>query len=539
MTEIVAGFHSGHDCSFAILVDGRPLVHAELERYLRLKEPIDDALKFLFEKYDDSGQIKHFTTGIDLWQGGTERRYPDTWNKALTLSAKNGGKFAVIGHHQSHAANAFFSSNFDEALIITVDGGGEEVDVFGDHKVVAAHVTAWVGNDREIKVVDIISDDGVHQAPNIGGFWSRCTENIFGLSAGYPHGHQAGTIMGMAALGDPEKYYKDFANYLEKGVALNYAYYKELADNSEQEQFDIAAALQRATEVRFRAVLEKYHAVYPSKNLCLSGGVSLNCVMVGKIYEWFEGRIEKVYIDPVPYDAGIALGSARFLWHSMLGNPRIEWKDNSSSYLGFTYGAEKIDEALELFKDRVVVKTVDDNEVVRLLTEKKIISVFGGGSESGRRALGNRSILADPRHADTKDIVNSRVKHRQWFRPFAPSILREEVANWFERDVDSPYMAVAISFKEEKKSEVPAVVHFDGTARLQTVTENDNFWYYNFIKKFGEKTGVPIVLNTSFNDREPIVEIPEDALKCFLGTQIDYLYFFDVGLLVERKIEEM
>ena len=170
-----------------------------------------------------------------------------------------------------------------------------------------------------------------------------------------------------------------------------------------------------------------------------------------------------------------------------------------------------------------------------LTQDDNVISVFGGGSESGRRALGNRSILADPRSPKMKDIINEKVKHRQWFRPFAPSITREDVKDWFEKDVDSPYMTAVIKFKEEMRDKVPAVVHFDGTARLQTVTENDNEWYYNFIKKFESISGVPILLNTSFNDREPIVETPEHAIDCFMRTNIDYLYFREYGILVSKN----
>ena len=168
------------------------------------------------------------------------------------------------------------------------------------------------------------------------------------------------------------------------------------------------------------------------------------------------------------------------------------------------------------------------------MINKKIISVFGGGSESGRRALGNRSILADPTHAETKDIVNEKVKHRQWFRPFAPSVLRDYVKDWFIHDADSPYMNIAMKFKDGMSEKVPAVVHFEDTARLQTVSKEDNEWYYNFIDKFRIRTGVPIVLNTSFNDREPIVETPEHALDCFLRTNIDYLYFRDYSILVSK-----
>ena len=192
-------------------------------------------------------------------------------------------------------------------------------------------------------------------------------------------------------------------------------------------------------------------------------------------------------------------------------------------------------ETIDNNSDKVVAKVVTGDDVVQLLNDQKIVAVFGGGSESGRRALGNRSILADPRNKDMKDTINKKVKHRQWFRPFAPSILREEVSNWFVKDVDSPYMSFVLKFKESVKDKVPAVVHFDDTARLQSVTENDNPWYYNFIKKWYNVSGVPILLNTSFNDREPICETPEHAINCFLGTDIDYLYFRDYNILISKK----
>jgi carbamoyltransferase len=202
--------------------------------------------------------------------------------------------------------------------------------------------------------------------------------------------------------------------------------------------------------------------------------------------------------------------------------------------LGYTYSEEQVESAILDRADEIETIGCDDDYVIELMTQKKIISVFGGGSESGRRALGNRSILADPRSEENKDIVNEKVKHRQWFRPFAPSILRDYVKDWFVHDVDSPYMSVALKFKEGMGEKVPAVLHHDYTARLQTVKKEDNEWYYNFIDKFRKKTGVPIVLNTSFNDREPIVETPEHGLDCFLRTNIDYLYFRDYGILVSK-----
>jgi carbamoyltransferase len=535
MSELIAGFHSGHDCSFGVLKDGVPVVHAELERYIRLKEPIGDSLEFLFEKYAEANNIKYFTTGIDLWHGGPRERFPKTWGKAQKIAEANGGKFQIVGHHQSHAANAFFSSNLDEALIITVDGGGEEID--DDQRIVNANFTVWIGKGNKIERLAVLSEDGINKSTNIGGFWSRCTKQIFDLSDGYPYGHQAGSVMAMAAIGDHQKYYDDFYRHLNTfniSTSFNYKKYKKLADSSEQERYDIAASLQRATEDRLKNLIGYYLSQTGATKLCISGGVSLNCVFAGKLYGWFENQVDEIYADPIPYDAGLTLGSARYLWHHILDNPRIKWEDNSSSYLGFEYPCDLVTDTLSKFESQIECINVDDDFVVDLLINKKIVSVYGGGSESGRRALGNRSILADPRHADTKDIVNERVKHRQWYRPFAPSVLREHVAEWFVRDIDSPYMSFAISFKKEKQKEVPAVAHFDGTARLQTVTKNDNEWYYNFISNFYQKTGVPILLNTSFNDREPIVEFPEHAIKCFLGTEIDYLYFYELGILVRR-----
>ena len=182
----------------------------------------------------------------------------------------------------------------------------------------------------------------------------------------------------------------------------------------------------------------------------------------------------------------------------------------------------------------LVSRNAEDSEVIDLLCKQNIICVFGGGSESGRRALGNRSILADPTSDKMKDIINHKVKHRQWYRPFAPSILREDVKDWFVKDIDSPYMSFVVPFKKEVVEKIPAVVHLDGTGRLQTVTESSNKWYYNFIKKFKEKTGVPILLNTSFNDREPIVETPTHAINCFMGTNIDYLYFYEHNILISK-----
>lgn len=536
----IVGFHSHHDCSYSILENGVPIVHNELERFNRVKNSLANSVQFFLDNEEDFSDIKYMTT--HRTGGMSDNGYMESFNKCLDIVRGNGGDVYVIGHHQSHASNAFFTSNFKEALIMTIDGGGIDKDDGSLHEVneidtdKGAKITCttfWNGKDNKIEPLEIMSRGKL----NLGFYWANCTKYIFGLGTWKdPRGDQAGTVMGMAALGNADKYIGHFENLSNmtghiqpKGLK----FLKEEADKSEQNRFDIAAALQKKTEQVMKEILKPYIEKYKPKNLCLSGGVSLNCVSVGKMLDWFPNV--NIFVDPIPYDAGLSLGSSRYLWHHILDNPRIyDNPKNWSPYLGYTYSEEDVNKAIKQREEEIEVTGADDDYVIQKMINKQIISVFGGGSESGRRALGNRSILADPRHAETKDIVNEKVKHRQWFRPFAPSILRDYVKDWFVHDVDSPYMNVAMKFKDGMSEKVPAVVHFDDTARLQTVSKEDNEWYYNFIDNFRSKTDVPIVLNTSFNDREPIVETPQHALDCFLRTNIDYLYFRDYGILVSK-----
>ena len=538
----IAGAWSGHDCSYFIMEDGRPGRHDEYERFIREKEPPGDALSFLMENYDGFSEIKHLAMCSPV---SKTTHYSESFEKIKEIIGKNGGNLYVVGHHKAHAANTFFSSNLPEATIITMDGGGVEENNF------VTAFTIWTGSGNKIQ--------HLHSFPiahlNIGGLWTRATRYIFKLQSGWPRGHQAGSVMAMAALGDPERFVDDFEKMLT--VDLQMASHKPtnqpkgalvpgkdprhpylnpwamIAEQSEKDKFDLAAGLQLATENLFKNTLEAILNQVPTKNICLAGGVSLNSVLVGKIRDWFP-QIESVYVTPTPHDGGLPIGAAQFVWHHVLDNPRIEWKDNFTPYLGRTYAEEEIRECLEQVSDDIVIRNADDAEVIQLLDDQNIVSVFGGGSESGRRALGNRSILADPRSPNMKDMINEKVKHRQWYRPFAPSILREETGSWFESDVNSPYMSFVLNFKESSLDKIPAVLHVDNTARLQTVTENDNPWYHSFLKRWNEKTGVPILLNTSFNDREPICETPEHAVKCFLRTNIDCLYFRDCGLLISK-----
>ena len=541
----IAGVWSGHDCSFCLFENGKPTVHAELERYNREKNPHGDSINFMFERMGEQCEdIKHF---VSVYPKKKINQYEKSHKRALEICEKNGGSFHYVSHHKSHAAHAFYSSNLDNALIITLDGGGVEDDRGGE-----SACTVWMGEGNKLKHLKTFRPYEI----NIGGVWTRVVRYVFRLNNGWPLGGQEGSVMAMAALGDPNKYFKDFQKMLTQDIMPAghkphdqppgatspndpiHPYldpWVQLADSSKQEKYDLAAGLQLATEWLIKEIVGQCLQQTGAKNLCIAGGVSLNSVSMGKIYEWFP-QVENFYIPPVPYDGGLCLGAVQWLWHEVLDKPRIEWDKNFTPYLGEHWPDEDVfkcvDDAVK--NSNVTKQNSSIEEVIKLLDKGDIVSVFNEGSESGRRALGNRSILADPRKDYMKDRVNEKVKHRQWYRPFAPSILRSEVDKWFVRDVDSAYMQFVIKFKPDMGPKVPAVNHFDGTARLQTVEEEDNKWYFDFLTKWHEYSGVPIILNTSFNDREPICETPSDAMNCFLGTDIDHLYYCQQNILVSK-----
>jgi carbamoyltransferase len=293
---------------------------------------------------------------------------------------------------------------------------------------------------------------------------------------------------------------------------------------------DIAAALQRVVEEAALALVRHIYKLVPSCNLCLVGGLALNSVLNGRIER--EGPFENLFINPAANDPGTALGGALFLAHSTHALKRVETPD--LAYLGPEYSLEQCAVAaagsgLEVEQPADIVERVAD-----LLAAGKIIGWFQGRMEVGPRSLGNRSILADPRDPAMKDAINHRVKHRESFRPFAPSVLREVAHEYFEGVEDSPYMLLVYPVRPEQRSRVPAITHVDGTARVQTVTRDANPLFYGLIEAFGRRTGVPMLLNTSFNVRgEPIVCTPDDAIACFRGTGIDHLALG--GLLLSKS----
>ena len=523
--KIVGMACGAHDTAYSIMENGKTIVHEELERFSRIKEQQGDVLQFFFDRNPDIGKVDYFTHFVMRWRGGLSNQYPESFRRMQDHLKTHGGKYVEISHHKAHAANAFFSSNFNDALIVTLDGGGEELE---DGNYTTTCFTIYEGRDNQIKLLKRFPF-GV----NIGGFWSNITKHTYGYSSGPPKGNQCGTVMAMAAYApEPEKYLHEMTQAIRNS---DYSHFGRWSNFSFDEKLNLAAALQAATEAYTRELIEPYAQASESTNLCLAGGVALNSVMTGHMFDWYDGKFENIYVCPVPYDAGLAIGCTQYIWHCLEDKPRDYSGKNFTPYLGKTYSLEDVQAAIENNSAYINMESATDDEVLHKLKDKNIIAVFGGGSESGRRALGNRSILADPTHDDMKDVLNHKVKHRAWFRPFAPSIIREKVGEWFVKDISAPYMGFVLNFKEEMKDKVPAVLHADASGRLQTVTADDNPWYHRFISRWEELYGVPIVLNTSFNDREPIVENPTHAINCFLKTNIDYLYFYDYGFLVSKK----
>jgi carbamoyltransferase len=273
-------------------------------------------------------------------------------------------------------------------------------------------------------------------------------------------------------------------------------------------------------------MLQKLAAKTGAKAVCLAGGVAFNCVANGKIFD--ATPFEQVYVHPAAGDAGLAVGAAYYIWNQTLGQPRSFAMNHA--YWGPGYSPVEIRAAVEsssVSEGGCTIAELQEEELVRrtaaIIAEGKIIGWYQGRAEWGPRALGNRSIVADPRRPEMKEILNRRIKHREIFRPFAPSILAEKTGEWFEKSHPSPFMNLAYSVLPDKRDKIPAPTHVDGTGRLQTVTREANPRYYALIREFERQTGVPVVLNTSFNDNEPIVCRPEEALDCFLRTQMDAL----------------
>jgi carbamoyltransferase len=433
-----------------------------------------------------------------------------------------------IKHHLSHAASSYFLSNFNEAAILTVDGVGEY-----------ASATYGYAKGTKIEIKKEIS-----YPHSLGLLYSIVTAYLgFRVFSG------EGKVMALAEFGKP-LYMNEFEKLIEvkedgsfrinqeyfsfnRGEKMHNEKFIELfgEERSEdapitQKHKDIAASLQKITEEVVLKMANHVYQVTKSKNLCLAGGVFLNVTANSRILN--ETPFENVYIQPAAGDAGSAIGCALYLYHSILNNEKRQPLINSS--LGPSYANSQIEIILKN-KRLKFTKTNSSLEMsqklAQYLSEGKVVAWFQGRMEFGPRALGNRSILADPRSPTMKDWLNLTIKHREDFRPFGASVLRERVSDVFEFDHDSPYMLYVANFKKEYAEAFPAVTHINGTSRIQTVTLSQNPKYYELINEFYKLTGVPMVLNTSLNDTEPIVCTPQSAIELFMRTKMEYLAIED------------
>jgi carbamoyltransferase len=456
-------------------------------------------------------------------------------------------KFHRVEHHQAHLASTFFVSPFEQAALLSADGLGDFAS------------SMWgLGSGNRMRI------DGAIAFPHsLGLYYSAVTQYLGFLKFGDEY-----KVMGLAAYGQPA-YLEPFRDILrfssnggDFGFKLGLDYFthhktgpemswaesdqtpvlgKMFSDNMprllgtparqpdeplEQRHRDMASTLQARLEEVYLGMLKKLAAKTGAKAVCLAGGVAFNCVANGKIFD--ATPFEKVYVHPAAGDAGLAVGAAYYVWHQLLGQPRSFVMNHA--YWGPVYSPEQVRAAVQassVSQGGYTIAELPEEELLRrtatIIADGKILGWYQGRAEWGPRALGNRSIVADPRRPEMKEILNRRIKHREIFRPFAPSILAEKTGEWFEKSHPSPFMNLAYSVLPEKRDKIPAPTHVDGTGRLQTVTGEANPRYYALIKEFDRQTGVPVVLNTSFNDNEPIVCRPEEALDCFLRTQMDAL----------------
>ena len=470
--------------------------------------------------------------------------------KAHDKDYKSDQNIFFSDHHLSHAASAFFPSPFKEAVILTADGVGEW-----------ATTTVAVGKDNNLEI-----KKEIHFPHSLGLLYSAFT-----YYTGFKVNSGEYKLMGLAPYGKPlyEDKIKKLIDIKDDGTFrldqkyFNYATGLTMTNdkfsnlfgqkprnpkNEKITQFhmDIAASIQKITEEIMLKLAKSIRDEYNIKNLCLAGGVALNCVANGKILK--EKIFDNIWIQPAAGDAGGSLGSALALWHIEQNNIReVNLNDDmEGSYLGIEFTQEEIENELKLIGANFETFNYEDliNKTAEFLSNEKAIGWFQGRMEFGPRALGSRSILGDPRSDKMQKNLNLKVKYRERFRPFAPSVLREDLQNWFDMNVDSPYMLLVSNINSDKKiemtneqkklfgieklnikrSEIPAVTHVDYSARIQTVNKKNNKRYYDLISKFKEKTGCPVIVNTSFNVRgEPIVCSPSDAFNCFMGTELDYL----------------
>ena len=578
-----------HDSAAALIEDGRVVAAAQEERFTRKKhDPAfpENAVRYCLEaagcSLDDVDHVvffekpflkferlletylayapqgfRSFRAAMPVWikeklfQKSNLAKDLKQFSAAEAAKSDIEGKLLFAEHHQSHAASAFFPSPFEEAVVLTMDGVGEW-----------ATTSVSIGRGNTLEPVREI------QWPHSLGL----LYSAFTYYTGFRVNSGEYKVMGLAPYGEP-KYaglimdklvdIKDDGSFWLDQSYFNYAGGLTMTSKKfdrlfgapprdpdglvTQREMDLAASIQEVTEKIVLRMGQDLAKTYGIGNLCMAGGVALNCVANGKLLR--SGCFENIWVQPAAGDAGGALGAALAAWHQHLGNPRkVNGKGDgmSGSYLGPEFSQKEIETRLAAAGARFKVLTENDfiRKTVDALDEGKAVGWFSGRMEFGPRALGGRSILGDPRNPEMQKTLNLRIKYRESFRPFAPSVLREDVSDYFDLDTDSPYMLLVADVREKRRkamskdeqalfgidklnvprSDIPAVTHVDYSARVQTVHEDTNPRYHALLKAFRKKTGCSVLVNTSFNVRgEPIVCTPEDAFHCFMGTEMDAL----------------
>jgi carbamoyltransferase len=568
----ILGLTTLGDAAAAIIKDGELIAAAEEERFSRKKHHLGfpyNAIRYCLDEagieMKDIAHVGHywkpwilrhkamqalraglispamFKARADRGVAQVSESYFGMFKHAKRLREHFGPgdfKFHFLEHHQTHAASAFFVSPFESAAVLTWDGTGEDTTTLFSH-----------GKGNKLKVLKRIK-----LPHSLGQFYSAVTNYIgFDMFAG-----DEWKVMGLAAYGKPK--YTDFfrekvltmnghgdfkfnIRVLDHHLAKHYefpeAIVKELGPNRKpgeeltEHHWDIACSAQKAVEETGLYLVKTIKEMTGEENLCMAGGVALNSVMNGRIFH--ETPFKNFFVQPAAGDAGCALGSAFYVWHQILGKPR-SFRMNHA-YWGPGFSNDECRAALD--EAGLKYETLPDEEllpkIAKLISEGAIVGWFNGRMELGPRALGGRSFLADPRRKDMREILNQKVKLREWFRPLAPSMLEENGTEIFGVEHHDPFMITVIEVSEEYKPKIPAVVHVDGTARPQMVNKDANPRYWALINEFKKITGVPMLLNTSFNVQEPIVCSPKDAVNTFNNSNFDALVLENNLVLREQQ----
>ncbi len=569
---LILGINAYHgDASACSVVDGNLAAAAEEERFTRIKHTAGfpgEALRYVVEASGaGKGDIRILAIARNPWARilskalyafrmpslarnriGAQSRFAAIGEEAARALGVPSTQIEVrrVEHHKAHMASAFMVSPFDEAAVFSVDGLGDFASAM------------WgVGRGNRLHPMGAVAFPH-----SLGIYYTALTQYL-----GFPKYGDEYKVMGLASYGQPEMLDEfrriviarnggrmnfeldpDYFTHHVGGAEMSWdggeptigrLYSEHLvkrlgkaraaSEPIEDRHYAIASSLQRRLEEVVLDRLRTLRKITGMRKLCLAGGVAFNCVVNGKILE--QTGFDEVYVQSAAGDAGLAIGAAMYVWHHELGNPRRFIMEHS--YWGPEYGDAQIGALLDSARGEIeregceIAKIDNEAELYRrtaaAIADGKVVGWFQGRMEWGPRALGNRSILADPRRPEMRDILNAKIKRREMFRPFAPSILEEATGEYFSQSYPSPFMLMAYPVRPEKRAVIPATTHIDGTGRLQTVSGSQNQRYYGLISEFRRQTGVPVLLNTSFNENEPVVCKPEEALNCFIRTKMDVL----------------